>query len=134
MNETLHKIYAQFIEELKKDETVIAYQKAKEAYAANGVLMNKVVEYNAQAQALEVENARPEKDSLLITSITGRLKSLYDEIITDPTMVALNDTEKAVNDIITEVNYGLQCVIAPETIHEHDESCGGDCGHCGGCH
>lgn len=134
MNETLHKIYAQFIEELKKDETVIAYQKAKEAYAANGVLMNKVVEYNAQAQALEVENARPEKDSLLIASITGRLKSLYDEIITDPTMVALNDTEKAVNDIITEVNYGLQCVIAPETIHEHDESCGGDCGHCGGCH
>ncbi len=134
MNETLQKIYAQFIEELKKDETVIAYQKAKEAYAANGVLMNKVVEYNAQAQALEVENARPEKDSLLIASITGRLKSLYDEIITDPTMVALNDTEKAVNDIITEVNYGLQCVIAPETIHEHDESCGGDCGHCGGCH
>lgn len=134
MNEKLQNIFNQFIEELKNDPTVIAYQKAKEDYASNGVLMNKVVEYNAQAQALEVENARPEKDSLLIASIAGRLKALYDEIITDPVMVRLNDTEKAVNEIITDVNYGMQCVIAPETIHEHDESCGGDCGHCSGCH
>ncbi len=134
MNENLKKNYDQLIEELKKDESVLAYIKAKEDYANNQILMNKVIEYNAQAQALETENAKADKDSLLVASITGRLKTLYDEIIGDPCMTALNETEKVVNELVTEFNYGLQMVIAPETMHDHDHDCGGDCGHCGGCH
>ncbi len=133
MNENTKKLLDAFIEALAADEAVVAYRKAKEEYARNGELMNRVVEYNAQSQALETENSREKKDTLLITSMQKRVKELYDSIIADPCMIELNQTEQVVNEILTAVNVGLQTAVAPETLHEHHD-CGGDCGHCGGCH
>ena len=38
--------------------------------------------------------------------------------------------EDGVNTLFGEINRILQSFVIPEEEH----SCGGDCGHCGGCH
>ena len=100
-------------EELRESAEVREYLAARDAYAADRAISEKVAEYNVQRMVYEQESAKDEKDTLLLDQIQKRMDDLYGEI-----------TE---NDVINRV---LQSFVIPEEEH----SCGGDCGHCGGCH
>ena len=117
-------------EELRESAEVREYLAARDAYAADRAISEKVAEYNVQRMVYEQESAKDEKDTLLLDQIQKRMDDLYGEITENDVMKRYVAGEDGVNTLFGEINLVLQCFVFPEEEH----SCGGDCGHCGGCH
>ena len=117
-------------EELRESAEVREYLAALDAYAADRAISDKVAEYNVQRMVYEQESAKDEKDTLLLDQIQKRMDDLYGEITENDVMKRYVAAEDGVNTLFGEINRILQSFVIPEEEH----SCGGDCGHCGGCH
>ena len=103
---------------------------ARDAYASDRAISEKVAEYNVQRMVYEQESAKDEKDTLLLDQIRMRMDALYEEITENAVMKRYVAAEDGVNALFGEINRVLQSFVIPEEEH----SCGGDCGHCAGCH
>lgn len=117
-------------EELRESAEVREYLAARDAYAADRAISEKVAEYNVQRMVYEQESAKDEKDTLLLDQIQKRMDDLYGEITENDVMKRYVAAEDGVNTLFGEINRILQSFVIPEEEH----SCGADCGHCGGCH
>ena len=117
-------------EELRESAEVREYLAARDAYAADRAISEKVAEYNVQRMVYEQESAKDEKDTLLLDQIQKRMDDLYGEITEHDVMKRYVAAEDGVNTLFGEINRILQSVVLPAEEHR----CGGDCGHCGGCH
>ena len=106
------------------------YLAARDAYASDRAISEKVAEYNVQRMVYEQESAKDEKDTLLLDQIRMRMDALYEEITENAVMKRYVAAEDGVNALFGEINRVLQSFVIPEEEH----SCGGDCGHCAGCH
>ncbi len=131
MNESWKKDLEIFLEALRNCEPVVRYRNAKEAYVADGHLIALVNQYNVEGQLLRNEGAKPERDQELITQITGRLKELYDEIMRNEHMAAMQQAEEEVSRILAEIDRGVQSIVRPEAVE--GGACSGNCSSCHGC-
>ncbi len=122
-------------EELKKliaeEPAVKEYLSARDAYVADKELITLANEYNVQRSVYETEEAKDEKDELLLTSISARLDTLYEKITSSEVSKRFMKAEEDVNVLYNDIVNSLQSVVVPE--HEHDH-CSGNCASCGGCH
>ena len=114
---------------LKSDERMIAFAAAKEAYEKDEQLTKLSSEYQIQQLALGEELAKTERDTLLIDTLQGRIDDLYKAISEHPTYLELLRTQKAVNDLMNQVNRAIEAEISGE-----EPKCTHDCSTCGGCH
>ena len=117
---------------LKNDEKLVRLSKAKYAYAADGELQKKMVEYEVQQKALQMEITREERDTLFIDNIQKRIDVLYREIMEHPVFVELNEAQSDVNELMNAVNNTITFHITGEKPSSctHDcSTCGGGCGH-----
>ena len=130
MNKTLEAALDALVQALEQDGALREYRAANEAYLADGELVAKINEYNVQSALLEQQNDAAEQDAQLTASISGRLKTLYDEISRNPAMAELQRAEQALSEVIGEINARIQRVINPNA----GEGCGDECAHCQGCH
>ena len=117
-------------EELRESGQVKEYLAARDAYASDRAIREKVAEYNVQRMVYEQESAKDEKDTLLLDQIRMRMDALYEEITENAVMKRYVAAEDGVTALFGEINRVLQSFVIPEEEH----SCGGDCGHCAGCH
>lgn len=132
MNEALKNALETFLTAFRDSEPVVNYLNAKELYVADGKLIALVNQYNVQGQLLRDEGAKPERDEELITQITGKLKEIYDEIMRNENMLAMQQAEQVISDIISDINRGIQSIVQPEAVE--GGACGGNCSSCSGCH
>ena len=117
---------------LKNDEKLVRLSKAKYAYASDGELQKKMVEYEVQQKALQMEITREERDTLFIDNIQKRIDVLYREIMEHPVFVELNEAQSDVNELMNAVNNTITFHITGEQPSSctHDcSTCGGGCGH-----
>ena len=115
---------------LKNDEKLVRLSKAKYAYAADGELQKKMVEYEVQQKALQTEITREERDTMLIDAIQARIDELYKIIMEHPVFIQLNEVQAEVNELMNAVNSTITFHITGEK-----PSCSGSCSTCGGgCH
>lgn len=123
------------VEELKKliaeEEAVKEYLSARDAYVADKELITLANEYNVQRSVYETEEAKDEKDQLLLDSISARLDTLYEKITSSEVSKRFMDAEQGVNVLYNDIVNSLQSVVVPEHSHDH---CSGNCASCGGCH
>ena len=117
-------------EELRESAEVREYLAARDAYAADRAISEKVAEYNVQRMVYEQESAKDEKDTLLLDQIQKRMDVKDAATTENDVMKRYVAAEDGVNTLFGEINRILQSFVIPEEEH----SCGGDCGHCGGCH
>ena len=114
---------------IKEHEVYEKYLEAKEVYDKNDVLNRKIMEYSVQQKALQEEAGKADADKLLMAQIQGRIDVLYKEICEDPSFLAINEMQDAVNELMNEVNQTITYNITGEKPCEHDcSSCSG-CGH-----
>lgn len=73
-------------EELRESAEVREYLAARDAYAADRAISEKVAEYNVQRMVYEQESAKDEKDTLLLDQIQKRMDDLYGEITENDVM------------------------------------------------
>ena len=132
MNEELKNALETFLNTLRNSEPVVKYLSAKDAYLSDGHLIALVNQYNVQGQLLRDEGAKPERDQELIGQITAKLKELYDEILRNEHMLAMQEAEQVISEIVNEINHGVQSIVQPEAVE--GGACGGNCSSCKGCH
>ena len=116
-------------QKIKEDPRVVEMTKAQEAYEADTVLQQQIMEYNAQSQALSMEYKKEVQDNELIGMIEKRIHTLYEEIMSNEKMVAFNKAQDIVNAFMAEVNGEITYQITGERPCTHDcSTCGGSCG------
>jgi hypothetical protein len=75
-------------------------------------------------------NEAEEPDQERISEVEERIKAVYGEIMSNDKMVAMQETGKAVEELLGQVNGVLTFYVTGE----EPTSCTHDCSTCGGCH
>ncbi len=127
---TIFELATELGKALKNDEKLVRLEKAKTAYEAETELNKKMIEYEVQQKALQLEITRDDRDTLLIDNIQKRIDTLYREIMEHPAFVELNDAQAEVNELMNAVNQTITFQITGEV----PSSCTHDCSTCSGCH
>ena len=127
---TIFELASELGKALKNDEKLVRLENAKTAYEAETELNKKMIEYEVQQKALQLEITREERDTLLIDNIQKRIDTLYREIMEHPVFVELNEAQAEVNELMNAVNQTITFQITGEV----PSSCTHDCSTCGGCH
>lgn len=130
MNEQLRLALENFLNALRDSEAVVRYENAKALYATDGKLMALIDQYNCQGKLLRDEGEKAERNDELLAQITNKLKELYDEIMENETMLAMQAAEQEISAIINDVNRGMQSILQPEM----EGGCTGNCSTCSSCH
>jgi cell fate (sporulation/competence/biofilm development) regulator YmcA (YheA/YmcA/DUF963 family) len=127
---TIFELAVELGKALKEDEKLIRLDAAKNAYENDTDLKKKMIEYEVQQKALQLEITKDERDTLLVDNIQKRIDTLYREIMEHPVFVELNDAQAEVNELMNAVNQTITFQITGEI----PSSCTHDCSTCGGCH
>ena len=127
---TIFELAAELGRALKADDKLVRLENAKKAYEGDTDLNKKMIEYEVQQKALQLEITRDERDTLLVDNIQKRIDTLYREIMENPVFMELNDAQAEVNELMNAVNQTISFQITGEL----PSSCTHDCSTCGGCH
>lgn len=120
---------------LQQDEAYIAYAKALLDSEKDEELQNKIGNFNITKMNLDSELSKDEKDDEKVKELNAALRSAYDEIMSNPKMVAFNEAKGAVDTMLSQINTIIMMSVQgadPETCEIN--ACAGDCSSCGGCH
>ena len=126
----IFELAAELGKALKEDAKLKRLDDAKNAYEADPELKKMMVEYEVQQKALQVEITREERDTLFIETIQKRIDTLYNNIMSHPVFIELNEAQAEVNELMNAVNNTITFNITGE----QPSSCTHDCSTCGGCH
>ncbi len=127
----IFELAAELGKALKNDEKLIRLESAKKAYESDDELKKKMVEYEVQQKAMQVEITREERDTLFIDTIQKRIDTLYREIMEHPVFVELNEAQSDVNELMNAVNNTITYHITGEkpSCTHNCSTCGGGCGN-----
>ena len=113
---------------IKSSDIFREYAEADKAYDADEVLANLINEYNAQREAIELEEKKSEPDAALVSAIEKRVEKLYGDIMENDTFLRYSAAQKALNKLMTDVNGEITFQVTGR------RPCSGeDCASCGGC-
>ena len=115
---------------LQSSEQVQKYNAAKDAYNQDEEVQKLVHEFNLQKMTLMSLSEAEEPDQNRIAEIEERIKSIYAKIMENEKMKRMQETGKAVEEMLGQVNG----VISFYVTGEEPSSCTHDCSTCGGCH
>ena len=118
-------------EEIAKSEEIKNLNIAKEAFDSNEELQNKMREYEADRLLLGQEFAKEagEADEKAIANLKARIEELTKEIGMAHEYIAFAEAQKAMNDLMAQVNAEIKFCITGE----RPQTCTHDCSTCGGC-
>jgi cell fate (sporulation/competence/biofilm development) regulator YlbF (YheA/YmcA/DUF963 family) len=118
-------------EEIAISDEIKALEIAKEKYEKDADLQSKLGEYEAERKLLAEEFAKAEGDTNAeaITKLKARLDELARVITVNQNYVDFANAQKAMNDLMNEVNAEIKFCITGE----RPASCTHDCSTCSGC-
>ncbi len=124
---------------IQQDERYIKFKDASAASDTDTELQNKIGEFNTMRMNLsaELHKEESERNSEKMVALESDIKTLYDEIMAMPNMIAYNDAKAGLDDLINSVQFIISIAANggdPMTCPDHAPSgCGGSCSTCGGC-
>ena len=118
-------------DEIAKSEEIKNLNATKEVFDGNEALQSKMREYEAERLLLGQEFAKEsgEADEKAIANLKARIEELTREISAAPEYIAFAEAQKAMNDLMAEVNAEIKFCITGE----RPTTCTHDCSTCGGC-
>ena len=112
-----------------------AFIVAKTAADKSETLQDKLGQLNLKKLDLNRAIVADEKDAEKIAELNGEVKKLYEEIVSDPLMIAYSTTKDELDGVVRFILQIIQGSADGENPYEIEEqSCGADCSACGGCH
>ena len=112
-----------------------AFIVAKTAADKSEILQDKLGQFNLKKLDLNRAITAEEKDPSRVAELNGEVKKLYEEIVSDPLMIAYSTTKDELDGVVRFIMQIIEGSAAGENPYEIEEqSCGGDCSSCGGCH
>jgi len=119
-------------EEIAKSKEIADLEAAKRAYESDAELQSKMSEYEADRILLgqEFSKEASEADQRAIADLRARIEELTAEITVNPNYVTFAAAQKAMNELMADVNAEIKFCITGE----RPSSCTHDCSTCAGCH
>ena len=112
-----------------------AFLVAKTAADNSEELQDKLGRFNLKKLDLNRAITAEEKDPSRVAELNGEVKKLYEEIVSDPLMIAYSTPKDELDVVVRFILQIIQGSADGENPYEIEEqSCGGDCSSCGGCH
>ena len=118
-------------EEIAKSEEIKNLEAAKDAYEKDLELQKKMSEYETERKLLGEEFSKNSEDvdEKAVADLRARIEELTAEICATDTYVAFANAQKAMNDLMADVNAEIKFCITGE----RPSTCTHDCSTCGGC-
>ena len=118
-------------DEIAKSEEIRNLEAAKDAFEKDAELQAKMSEYEADRMLLGEEFSKntDEMDQKAIADIKARMEELSAIICANEVYVKFANAQKAMNDLMAEVNNEIKFCITGE----RPSTCTHDCSTCGGC-
>lgn len=112
-----------------------AFIVAKTAADKSEKLQDKLGQFNLKKLDLNRAIIADEKDNEKIAALNAEVKTLYEEIVSDPLMIAYSTTKDELDGVVRFMMQIIEGSANGENPYEIEEqTCGGDCSACGGCH
>ena len=115
---------------LQSSEQIQKYNAAKAAYEQDEAVQKLVQEFNLHRMTMMSLSEAEDQDPERIAEIEERIKGVYEKIMANEKMANMQQTAKAVEELMAQVNG----VISFYVTGEEPTSCTHDCSTCGGCH
>ena len=115
---------------LQSSEQIQRYNAAKAAYDQDEEVQKLAQEFNLHRMTMMSLSEAEDQDPERIAEIEERIKGVYEKIMASEKMIAMQQTAKAVEELMAQVNG----VISFYVTGEEPTSCTHDCSTCGGCH
>lgn len=122
-------------EALQADPAYVRFAKAMIDSEKDTELQDKIGKFNIARMNLDNELAKDEKDDVKVKVMNEELRTLYNDIMQNKSMVEYNEARAAVDKILADVNTIISMCAQgadPKTCEISD--CTGNCSTCGGCH
>ena len=118
-------------EEIAKSDEIKNLEAAKAAYEKDAELQAKMSEYETDRHLLGEEFSKnaDDMDEKAIADIRARMEELSSVICQSEVYIAFANAQKAMNDLMAEVNNEIKFCITGE----RPVTCTHDCSTCGGC-
>lgn len=122
-------------EALQADPAYVRFAKAMIDSEKDTELQDKIGKFNIARMNLDNELSKDEKDEVKVKVMNEELRTLYNDIMQNKSMVEYNEARAAVDKILADVNTIISMCAQgadPKTCEISD--CTGNCSTCGGCH
>ncbi len=117
-------------EEIAKSNEIKNLEAKKAAFDSDASLQSKMSEYETEKLLLGQEFSKAEgADEIAIANLKARLEELTREISQNPVYADFANAQKALNDLMAEVNAEIKFCITGE----RPSACTHDCSTCSGC-
>ena len=120
---------------IQQEETYVALQEANKAVEADEALQALIGEFNLYKLNLNEKLTAAERDEEAIKELNTKMRTLYADIMVNPSMIKLNESKTAFDSVMNRV-FAIVSNSAngedPNTTDYH--ACTGSCESCGGCH
>ncbi len=120
---------------IQQEESYVAMMDANKAVEADEALQALIGEFNLYKLQLNEKLTATERDEEAIKDINTKMRTLYADIMVNPSMIKLNETKTTFDGVMNRV----MAIISnsangedPNTTDYH--ACTGSCSTCGGCH
>ncbi len=122
---------------IQQDERYLNLKKAKEAADADAALQQLIGDFNLKRMAINNEAMKQDRSEEKLQELNTELRETYAQIMQNENMTAYNQAREALDAVMKRVNAIISLSAEgenPETADLTEESCGGSCSTCAGCH
>ena len=120
---------------IQQEESYIAMQEANKAVEADEALQALIGEFNLFKLQLNEKLTASERDEEDIKEINTKMRTLYADIMVNPSMIKLNESKNAFDAVMNRVFAIVSNSANGEDPNTTDyQACTGSCSTCGGCH
>ena len=118
-------------EEIAKSDEIKELEIAKDAYERDAELQSKMSEYETERKLMAEEFSKNTEDidQKAVADLRARIEELTKEICANDKYIAFANAQKAMNDLMANVNAEIKFCITGE----RPSSCTHDCSTCSGC-
>ena len=118
-------------EQIAKSDEIAELEAAKNEFQSDADLQSKMSEYEADRMLLGEEFSKntEDMDQKAIADIKARMEELSAVICANEIYIAFANAQKAMNDLMADVNGEIKFCITGE----RPSACTHDCSTCGGC-
>lgn len=121
---------------IQNDDRYIAYNLAKQVNDEDKELNEDIDRFSGLRSELTKAMSAEDKNTDLIKQLDEDIKSTYQKIMSNKNMIVFQGAQKALEDLVTNINQIItMCANGedPDTC-QPSTGCTGSCSTCGGCH
>ena len=122
---------------IQQDERFLAMQIARQNSDNDDELQQLIGEFNLKRMAINNEAAKDDRDEAKLQQLNSELRETYAKVMQNKNMNAYNEAKELMDNMLKRINAIISISAEggdPEIADLTEDTCGGYCSSCAGCH